>query len=233
MSNTATDIWLAWYPSDYLRDTRHLTCLEHGAYRQLLDAVFCAGGKLTVTDADLPRLLAISEQNWKEIRGRITPFFKVTGTTREQWQHKRVTEEIRKAKQRRKLQRHRTEAAREALQHKRESVTKTVTKPVTTSSTPSPSPSPSHIANSLSKGIAVKGNGEPDRKDWNGMTTGAKLLEILGTDEIGRRPDWITRAEAHPKRIESILDAMRGDMATGRVIKNRGAYAEQLWKITK
>lgn len=137
-----TDVWMAWYPGDYLRDTRHLTCLEHGAYRQLIDAVFCAGGALSVTDSDTVRLLNINVKQWSSIKQRVKAFFQVSVNGEiETWRHKRVTEEIHKAKQMAELQRQRTAKARAQLQRKRESVTKTVTDIVTTSPSPSPSPS--------------------------------------------------------------------------------------------
>lgn len=72
-----------------------------------------------------------------------------------------------------------------------------------------------------------------DRPDWNGQTPREKLLAILGNSELANRPDWLTRLEKRPKRIEAIMDAMHSDLATGRIIKNRGAYAETLWKIAR
>lgn len=146
MKKDKADIWMAWYPSDYLRDTRHLTCLEHGAYRQMIDAVFCAGGKLTISDEEILRILSISEAEWCMISEKIRRFFRIKGNT---WKHSRVSEEMRKAKERKEIQRKRTEAARLQLQRNKKSVTESVTdstkaafnQSVTDSSSPSPSPS--------------------------------------------------------------------------------------------
>ena len=89
-------------------------------------------------------------------------------------------------------------------------------------------------ANSLESPFRFcKAGDEDKRPDWNGLNTSEKMVKVLGNAEIGKRPDWIIRAERNPTRIEAIMDAIHSDLATGRVIKNRGAYAEQLWKIAK
>lgn len=132
------DIWMPWYPGDYQRATQHLTTLEHGAYRLLIDACWCRGGNLPNDDGDLARIVHLQPDEWSKIRPRMAEFFQ---TDNGAWTHKRVTEELDKAKDRKDQQFKRTEAARAALQSHRNTVTKSVTDIVTTSSSPSPSPS--------------------------------------------------------------------------------------------
>lgn len=145
-----SDIWYPFYPGDYHRDTQHLTTLEHGAYRLLIDACWCRGGKLPNDDGDLARIVGLTPDEWSKIKIRIAPFFQHDG---ESWTHNRVTKELNNAKENAEKQAKRTEAARTALQTKRKSVTETVTDNVTMSSSPSPSPSP--------KGEIKKGVSEP------------------------------------------------------------------------
>ena len=135
-----TDIWMPWYPGDYQRDTQHLSTLEHGAYRLLIDACWCRGGSLPSDDADLARITHLSTSEWATMRTRIAKFFQ---TENGEWTHKRVTIELNRAKSNSESQAKRTEAARRALQTKRMSVTTSVTENVTKSPSPSPSPSPS------------------------------------------------------------------------------------------
>ena len=88
-------------------------------------------------------------------------------------------------------------------------------------------------ANSF-RGIASKAAPSEDRPDWNGLRLEQKMSAILGNEEIVRRPDWIRiRLKEHPSRLETIMDKMHCDLQEGTVIKNRGAYAETLWKISK
>jgi uncharacterized protein YdaU (DUF1376 family) len=133
------DIWMPWYPGDYQRDTQHLTTLEHGAYRLLIDACWCRGGMLPNDDGDLARIVHLQPSEWLSIRSRIASFFIDSDG---HWTHNRVTRELNNAKNNANAQQKRTESARRALQSKREAVTNTVTEHVTMSSSPSPSPSP-------------------------------------------------------------------------------------------
>jgi hypothetical protein len=83
------------------------------------------------------------------------------------------------------------------------------------------------FSDSLEKG---KGNGNGD---WNGKSSREKMIEILGGQELAKRPDWLKRMDLQPKRIATIMDAIHSDLMIGRVVKNRGAYAETLWKKSK
>ena len=85
---------MPWYPGDYQRDTQHLTTLEHGAYRLLIDACWCRAGSLPSDDGDLARIVHLQPQEWLSIRPRMAAFFQINNGI---WTHKRVTSELHKA----------------------------------------------------------------------------------------------------------------------------------------
>lgn len=58
----------------YFSDTTHLTCLEHGAYLQILGAMWRAGGDLPDDDTTLMRITHLTRSQWKRIRPRIMGF---------------------------------------------------------------------------------------------------------------------------------------------------------------
>ena len=71
--------YMKWYPGDYARRTQHLTTIQHGAYRMLIDAMWAAGGRLP---NDHRRLLAIAKMTpaeWAENAAVIMEFFTVDG----------------------------------------------------------------------------------------------------------------------------------------------------------
>lgn len=63
------------YVGDYLGDTAHLTCTEHGAYMLLLMAMWRAGGSLPNDDVRLARFCRCTRQQWDRMRPNIMPFF--------------------------------------------------------------------------------------------------------------------------------------------------------------
>lgn len=89
---------------DYFGDTRHLTCLEHGAYLQLLGQYWLDGHGLPDDDKRLSRLVGMSLKEWLTIRDTIAEFFAISGGV---WLHNRVEREL-------ALVRRRVEQAREA-----------------------------------------------------------------------------------------------------------------------
>lgn len=85
--------WMPMYWGDYLRDTRHLTLEQHGAYLMLI-AHYWSTGSLPSDKKALRQILGLnSEENrkrWESICLAIAPFFD------EQWKHKRVERELEK-----------------------------------------------------------------------------------------------------------------------------------------
>ena len=87
MSNDAP--YMRWFVDDYLGDTGHLTCLEHGAYTQILWAMWKRGG--SIPERHIPRLVGITPDEWSDSRDTLAEFFVVDGGT---WTHERIREEI-------------------------------------------------------------------------------------------------------------------------------------------
>ena len=85
---------LDWYPHyivDYQRDTLHLTTLEHGAYRLLIDAYMLHGRPLPDNDAVLARIAGMTDEAWSGISATIRAFFMSSGTV---LKHKRCEHEL-------------------------------------------------------------------------------------------------------------------------------------------
>lgn len=88
-------IWYSFYPADYARDTAHLTMIEHGAYRLLLDHCYMTGKPLPANEVHLHRVcraLAPEEQN--ALHTVLHQFFTLTN---EGWVHERVQAELAKS----------------------------------------------------------------------------------------------------------------------------------------
>jgi uncharacterized protein YdaU (DUF1376 family) len=82
------------YVSDYLGDTRHLSCEQHGAYLLLLMTMWNAGGSLPDDDARLARIACLSLKKWRAISAEMLGFFERADG---QISHKRLTRELIKA----------------------------------------------------------------------------------------------------------------------------------------
>ncbi len=54
---------------------------------------------------------------------------------------------------------------------------------------------------------------------------------ILGAKEMATHPwHWGTRIAQRPRLMAALLHELRIELQEGKHIKNRGAYAEDLWK---
>ena len=82
------------YVGDYLRDTRHLTAEQHGAYLLLLMAAWNAGGRLPNDSRKLARLAASTPSRWAKISADVLEFFEVDG---DHITNRRLTLELKKA----------------------------------------------------------------------------------------------------------------------------------------
>jgi uncharacterized protein YdaU (DUF1376 family) len=87
---TSRPLWMPLYVGDYLRDTRHLTTLQHGAYL-LLIMEYWAKGKLPSTDAERRRVTAMTTKQWLTNRSVIAAMFSPD------WRHERIERELEKA----------------------------------------------------------------------------------------------------------------------------------------
>lgn len=82
--------WMPLYVADYLKDTRHLTTMQHGAYL-LLIMEYWTKGKLPEQDRQLARVTCMSTAEWKTTKSVVQPFFQ------EGWVHRRLDRELVKA----------------------------------------------------------------------------------------------------------------------------------------
>lgn len=90
----SSPLFIPFYPADYLRDTRHLSAEEHGAYILLICAYWQTGKPLADDDERLARLASVSAERWVSVRRTLAPFFIVEAG---EWQHKRIEAELAKA----------------------------------------------------------------------------------------------------------------------------------------
>lgn len=89
------DTWMPLYVNDYLGDTMRLTTEQHGAYLLLIMSCWKNEGKVPGDAVSLAAITRLSEQAWKRMQPVIEPFFFCRDDF---WLHKRVLEELEKAK---------------------------------------------------------------------------------------------------------------------------------------
>src|SRR5258706_11550322 len=84
-----------FFPGDYARDTRHLSMLQHGAYRQLIDLYMDHAGSIP---NDLPKLHRLLRAEGVEEKAAIEfilgEFFELSTGKRLGWIHKRCDKEL-------------------------------------------------------------------------------------------------------------------------------------------
>lgn len=82
--------WMPLYVGDYLRDTRHLTTLQHGAYLLLL-MEYWTKGKLPSSSAELRRITGMDDKQWRRNCQAIASMFSPD------WQQDRMERELKKS----------------------------------------------------------------------------------------------------------------------------------------
>jgi uncharacterized protein YdaU (DUF1376 family) len=106
--------WMPLYIGDYLKDTRRLSTLEHGAYL-LLIMEYWNSGELPNDSRQLARIAGLSFDEWMDIESIIKRYFN------DDWTHDRVEHELSEAQansDRRTAAAKAAVAAREAKKHK-------------------------------------------------------------------------------------------------------------------
>lgn len=86
----SADIWMPLYIGDYLKHTKRLSTLEHGAYL-LLIMDYWVSGHIDNDDEQLARITGLSIKDWVKIKPKITAFFVLVEC---QWRHARIEEEL-------------------------------------------------------------------------------------------------------------------------------------------
>lgn len=89
-------IYMPLYIGDYLKDTRHLTTEQHGAYLLLLMSMWSAGGTLKHDDKLLARMAGCTPARWAKISPEVMDYFTVQNG---ELTHGRLTKEIEKAQE--------------------------------------------------------------------------------------------------------------------------------------
>lgn len=82
--------WMPLNIADYLKDTAHLSTLQHGAYLLLIMRYWADGG-LPNDEEEVQMLSGLTEAEWASSRKKIKRFFD------DQWRHKRVDAELARA----------------------------------------------------------------------------------------------------------------------------------------
>lgn len=89
------DNWMPMFWGDYLRDTSHLTTIEHGAYMLLIGHYWTSGKPLPKDDARLAAITRLGVSTWRKIAATILAFFHDAA---DGWRHKRIDAELERAR---------------------------------------------------------------------------------------------------------------------------------------
>lgn len=92
-----TDIWLPWYPGDYLKDTLHFSLEEDAFYRRALDQCWMGKGCIPSDPARLKLLLRVTRPQWERCSWVFIKHFYREG---ECYRNLRVDKEMKKAQER-------------------------------------------------------------------------------------------------------------------------------------
>lgn len=104
-------IWMPFYFGDYLADTGHLSCEQHGAYLLLIARYWMNGGPLPDDAEYLANTCKLTTEKWQTHSRRIAELFRVGNGA---WKHKRIEEELLKAKNASEAKKNAGKAAAEA-----------------------------------------------------------------------------------------------------------------------
>lgn len=159
-----SDVWMPLFVADYLKDTRHLSCTEHGAYLQLLMHAWTNGGTIPSSDARLAIITGLAPRQWKAVRPAVLGFWQLQGDG-QAYTHKRVEQELERA---RKITEKRSKAGSKGAANRWQSDGKSHGKAITKGiANPSQNDGPSHSPYSVSKDTDAEASKiDPDKKAW-------------------------------------------------------------------
>lgn len=95
-----TDVWMPMYWADLFADTQHLSREDFGSYMLLIGSYWRRGGPLPDDDAQLRRICRCDAAHWEEARKTLVTLFQPKDGF---WWHKRIEEELEKARHNREL----------------------------------------------------------------------------------------------------------------------------------
>lgn len=144
------DIFMPLYIGDYLRDTMHLTTVQHGCYFLLIVAAWPRGGTLPDDNERLAAIARLPLEEWMNIRPVLQEFFQMKDR---EWIHKRVQKEREKAMEQKEKFSTRAQKAASARWEKEQQNNATSNAQAMLEECPSPSPSPSTASLSSSSDL--------------------------------------------------------------------------------
>lgn len=158
------DVWMPLFVADYLKDTRHLSCTEHGAYLQLLMHAWTNGGAIPASDARLAIVTGLSPRQWKPIKPVVLGFWQLNGDG-QSYTHKRVEQELERA---RRVTEERSKSGRKGAANRWQKDSKRHDKAMANSmANPSQNDGPSPSPSSVSKDTGAEAPSiDPDKKAW-------------------------------------------------------------------
>ncbi len=87
-------LWMQLHIPDYIRDTRHLSTVEHGAYLLLMMSAWTSAGDLPADEKRLARISGLNPKEWNRSREILLDFFTLEGGF---YRQKRIDLELQKA----------------------------------------------------------------------------------------------------------------------------------------
>ena len=184
-----TSIWMPLYIGDYMADTMHLTCDQHGAYLLLMMAYWRKGGPLPSNDASLSAICRLSLDAWSIHKAVLKEFF---DTSKEGvWVHGRIEKELSDSiEKKEKAAEKARKAAEERWRLERiKSENATSIEQALLDSCPSPSPSPSPSQAPAPKQSSARGTRLP--ADWALPEDWKAIAKTI-------RPEW---PDHHVQRV--------------------------------
>lgn len=137
-----SDTWMPLYVADYLKDTRHLSGCEHGAYLLLLMHAWTNDGTIPRDDVRLARIACMSPREWRSVRSAVLEFWIDLSEHSGLYMHRRVNAELARAQANIEQRRAAGKASAQARNRQRKSNDRstTVDDPLQRNRRPSPSP---------------------------------------------------------------------------------------------
>jgi len=199
-----TNAWYPHYPGDYARDTGHLSMVQHGAYRLLLDHYYATGAPLPADFPVLYRLCrAFSREERKAVDFVLSNFF---GLQPDGYHNKRADIELAKAHD---LHERRSRGGQKTAE-KRWRANSSATSSATSSMVGNPQPQPQP---------------QPQREEKSAETANAAQLVAFSSEllvvtqsqdsKLGDTYPWVDRSLEY-KKMALWLDGNR----PGRKVRN-------------
>lgn len=193
-SDDKADIWMPLYIGDYLADTSRLTTEQHGAYL-LLMMDYWRVGPPPDDDEILQNVTRLSKFLWKKHRPVLEKLFSVKDGA---WHHKRLDEEIARARAGSSAASIKARIAAEARWGKKDAPS---TAPDMLEECPSPSPSPSPTEN-LKTYSPTGDSGRPANVDSDAPLAAADVsIALIGWERDRHKAARGINA-SHPTVIE-------------------------------